>query len=333
MRESWIDVLKGIGIILVVIGHTSMENPLVKWIYVFHMPLFFALSGYMFGRGRKQYTFAKFTEKRTKSLLLPFIIFRILLVIYWIIIESHFRNLDLGPIWFLIVLYIVELAAYIILEKISLYVDCLFVLGVFCILYYILLQESSITGWKAWEVRIINVFIWYVVGAIVGKFQIKWNEKRKLEIGLSNKIFILICLFFIYIWSGMSNSLVSMWSNCFGKYPLWIIGNVSGSLFIACLCKWVITESRIIEWYGRYTIIILATHEPIKRVILKCSEILLNKCNIGITTDNLQTNIITSLIVVAMVMIIEILVIKIFQWIKSRFPESIQKNWLGWIYS
>lgn len=166
--------------------------------------------------------------------------------------------------------------------------------------------------------------------AIVGKFQIKWNEKRKLEIGLSKKIFILICLFFISIWSGMSNSLVSMWSNCFGKYPLWIIGNVSGSLFIACLCKWVITESRIIEWYGRYTIIILATHEPIKRVILKCSEILLNKCNIGITTDNLQTNIITSLIVVAMVMIIEILVIKIFQWIKSRFPESIQKNcWDG----
>lgn len=109
-----------------------MENPLVKWIYVFHMPLFFALSGYMFGRGRKQYTFVKFTEKRTQSLLLPFIIFRILLVIYWIIIESHFRNLDLGPIWFLIVLYIVELAAYIILEKISLYVDCLFVLGVFC---------------------------------------------------------------------------------------------------------------------------------------------------------------------------------------------------------
>ena len=70
MRESWIDVLKGIGIILVVIGHTSMENPLVKWIYVFHMPLFFALSGYMFGRGRKQYTFVKFTEKRTQSLLL-----------------------------------------------------------------------------------------------------------------------------------------------------------------------------------------------------------------------------------------------------------------------
>lgn len=63
VRESWIDVLKGIGIILVVIGHTSMENPLVKWIYVFHMPLFFALSGYMFGRGRKQYTFVKFTEK------------------------------------------------------------------------------------------------------------------------------------------------------------------------------------------------------------------------------------------------------------------------------
>ena len=44
-RADWIDVLKGIGIILVVIGHVNTKGFLVQWLYTFHMPLFFALSG------------------------------------------------------------------------------------------------------------------------------------------------------------------------------------------------------------------------------------------------------------------------------------------------
>jgi fucose 4-O-acetylase-like acetyltransferase len=57
-RLTWVDTAKGFGIILVVLGHAlrglvSSEiltsTPLVRfaddWIYAFHMPLFFFLSG------------------------------------------------------------------------------------------------------------------------------------------------------------------------------------------------------------------------------------------------------------------------------------------------
>lgn len=54
-RETWIDVLKGIGIILVVIGHVSLGNTLNSWIYTFHMPLFFSVSGYLWGGKRKNF--------------------------------------------------------------------------------------------------------------------------------------------------------------------------------------------------------------------------------------------------------------------------------------
>lgn len=37
-RIIWIDVIKGIGILLVVLGHTN--PPFMKIIYGFHMPLF-----------------------------------------------------------------------------------------------------------------------------------------------------------------------------------------------------------------------------------------------------------------------------------------------------
>lgn len=111
-RADWIDVLKGIGIILVVIGHVNTKGFLVQWLYTFHMPLFFALSGYILYKFGKNIPFQKFLLKRTKSILWPFILFRLLLFIYWIVIESHFRDFDMGPIWFLIILYLAELVAY-----------------------------------------------------------------------------------------------------------------------------------------------------------------------------------------------------------------------------
>lgn len=43
-----IDVLKGIGIILVVLGHLNPGIYLETWIYSFHMFLFFFLSGHIF---------------------------------------------------------------------------------------------------------------------------------------------------------------------------------------------------------------------------------------------------------------------------------------------
>lgn len=43
---NWIDYIKGIGIILVVIGHTTdIGDTWRVWIYTFHMPLFFCISG------------------------------------------------------------------------------------------------------------------------------------------------------------------------------------------------------------------------------------------------------------------------------------------------
>ena len=44
-REYW-NVLKGVGIVFVVLGH--MNTPFSNFIYLFHMPLFFFISGYLY---------------------------------------------------------------------------------------------------------------------------------------------------------------------------------------------------------------------------------------------------------------------------------------------
>lgn len=40
-RESTIDIMKGIGILLVIAGHTNLDNISKHVIMSFHMPLFF----------------------------------------------------------------------------------------------------------------------------------------------------------------------------------------------------------------------------------------------------------------------------------------------------
>lgn len=48
-RETYIDIAKGIGIILVVIGHLHGINHIIHdFFYLFHMPLFFIISGYLY---------------------------------------------------------------------------------------------------------------------------------------------------------------------------------------------------------------------------------------------------------------------------------------------
>ena len=50
LRVRWIDMVKGFGIFLMVIGHASgLPENIKLWIYGFHMPLFFILSGYTYG--------------------------------------------------------------------------------------------------------------------------------------------------------------------------------------------------------------------------------------------------------------------------------------------
>ena len=48
-RLDWIDIAKGIAIILVIVGHTVPNpSPLRHAIFSFHMPVFFILAGYTF---------------------------------------------------------------------------------------------------------------------------------------------------------------------------------------------------------------------------------------------------------------------------------------------
>ncbi|WP_353334041.1 acyltransferase family protein [Bacteroides sedimenti] len=70
-NNTTLSIFKGIGIVLMVIGHSGCPAWLGRYIYLFHIPLFFMASGYFFN---EKYISDKktFLIKRIKGLYIPF---------------------------------------------------------------------------------------------------------------------------------------------------------------------------------------------------------------------------------------------------------------------
>ena len=47
-RNNFISIAKAIGIILMVVGHSGCPAIINSFLYIFHMPLFFILSGFFY---------------------------------------------------------------------------------------------------------------------------------------------------------------------------------------------------------------------------------------------------------------------------------------------
>ena len=74
-RNKSIDALKGVGIILMVLGHMHYSALFEKFVFGFHMPLFFCVSGYLY---KKPFSLKKYTVRKVQSLLVPYVSFGLL---------------------------------------------------------------------------------------------------------------------------------------------------------------------------------------------------------------------------------------------------------------
>lgn len=90
-RVEWIDIAKGIGIVLVTMGHTNARHLLGDyvgwWINAFHMPLFFVMAGLCFDVNRYP-NFIQYLLRKLRALGWPFFALSVFMavisiVLYW----------------------------------------------------------------------------------------------------------------------------------------------------------------------------------------------------------------------------------------------------------
>jgi len=150
MRLHWIDALKGIGIMLVVFAHHSLPIAIDTYIFSFHMPLFFFISGFLFDFGKYAESAIDFVKGRFRSLIVPYFAFAVLTCLFYFLLDElytpgvpnikffeHIVLLEKGilhgiyhilyaigpmisynsPLWFLSCLFVTELMFYGLVKK------------------------------------------------------------------------------------------------------------------------------------------------------------------------------------------------------------------------
>ena len=90
-RIAWIDNAKFIGIFFVVMGHliskgefTGIMSQIYNFIYLFHMPMFFIISGILYKKYEK-------SKKLFYTILLPYLLYQIIYLPYSI---AHYQKSD-----------------------------------------------------------------------------------------------------------------------------------------------------------------------------------------------------------------------------------------------
>lgn len=159
-RIEWIDIYKSIAMILVVLGHTS--GIFSKYIYLFHVPVFFLIVGYT--EKFEEESLIKIVYKRFCSLLIPFYCINIFSLVWRLYLS--FINLDLvfyndcitleygktfikeilktswttdigGASWFLLVLFmgIFISKIFLLLERFSIYISLILSFSAFSFIH------------------------------------------------------------------------------------------------------------------------------------------------------------------------------------------------------
>ena len=201
-REEWIDYLRGTGIILMLIGHAEIWTPLNRWIYSFHMPLFFILSGYLFNKEKwLQIGYKKFAAARFKNFIIPYFIwcaicfiinlpslyityrdddFLVALMqnIGWIITsvrkDGLFLPQNCTPLWFLTCIFLSQMV-FFWLVKCHCVLQCMISALFIAINYGMSLKKMPVLPWHL-EISLIgSVFM------LAGHSIRKWNLLDKIK--------------------------------------------------------------------------------------------------------------------------------------------------------
>lgn len=321
-RIEWIDLSKTICIYLVVLGHAfSYSIPkecfLRNFIYLFHLPVFFFVSGYLFRIKEEGKAFLPFLLSCFKSLIIPYIFLNLITILlnipfllyhsfshpssYYLLGHDHTLQQSLfyflighgyapsGPAWFLVCLFWIKVQMYFITRLCDRLQLLLAIIYGFVAFYF---------PWRLyWD---IDASFMAMPIFIIGNLSKKHLSKQ------INKRYSVLALLSVFIVTLVSTGLLTlvqhkeaMFSRLFGTYGfLFYVGAFTGIVMIVSLSKllerW---NTKVVTVISSGSIIIMGLHG----VFYQYTMLALKKLSF---LSNMELNI-TSKVVICLIVLAE----------------------------
>ena len=319
-RLPWLDILKGIGVLLVVIGHVYSNDTIYRWFYSFHMPLFFLAAGCVY---REKSVLAD-VKRRIQTILIPYFSFGFLILLYWQIIERRFRNSSMSfmdsfvglffgaynkldfniHLWFLPCFFVTVVLFNVLVNWGG--SKTAYIVSVLMSLIYVVFPMPELF----WGInRVFKYIGFYAVGAVLTGREMKVLDRNRIY-----ELFVVVLLTLNFYLSYHNLTTGVMW------FVTALIG-IGGVIIISQ----IIDENKVLEYFGRISLIVLCIHGPVYRVIVKIVSIPLH-----MGTDAVRQNFLMAMIVVIGTMIVCSVtygvVIRLTPWMVGKNKKEVVNN-------
>ena len=270
-RKTYIDYMRAFAILLVIAGHANAFNdPVKNWIYSFHMPLFFIISGLTLSEKKLS---LKIVEKKVRVLLVPYIVWGLLYssltpgnVVK--ICYGSYRSIasagSLTSLWFLPTMFIAYFISQILIKIRKSVLRLLFVMGVFLVGCYLpKIKEGYPWCLNIGFIAAAFIFAGYLIKELTDK---RWS----LGIMIAGTMIGAAGTWMYHLNSVNVKSYILMASGRIGNPAWFVISSLCGFIFIYFFSKIVeyyLPGNEIISYLGQNTMTVFLINKPILQIL------------------------------------------------------------------
>jgi acyltransferase len=270
--------------LLVMLGHTNIPAPIKTYIYTFHMPLFFFLSGYLFSLNKSQ-NVKTFLAKKTKTLILPYLCFSLIAYLWFVFLfiirqvdydhnpllpilgsfiatRKSFWTVHTGALWFMNCLLFTEVLFYFLCKagrtKKSIFLGLVSLSVIGC------LYNKMVGKPLPWSIDISLISVgFYGLGFFYKEFKMKLERYLTLNTFI---VFLITNMVTGYLNFVNSGERVDFYDSSLGNIILFYLSALSGIGMFVILIKQM-KQSKILQYIGENSLIYLAFHQKIVFVL------------------------------------------------------------------
>lgn len=293
-RVSSIDIARFFGITLVFFGHlveqvmylgSDVAAAQYKWVYSFHMPLFFLLAGFVARTGTPDVSLPGFLKRRWTGRLVPYFFFCALVFVLSFFIPGWFPTLDLPgtgayldgiistlmgfpafniPLWFLASLVGLEILHFF-LGRFWVRTPVLLaaIVGFYLGGYYLNQQIYFFgEGLNFWMLNLVPLgYAFYLTGLLVQRM--RWLEvpaSRPLLAGLAAACLVAVFLTYDLNQGPFRMLEASIFLAGAPGHVFWFPFTALMGIALVLLCARLVPQSRFLQHMGEITLVIYGLH-------------------------------------------------------------------------
>ena len=281
-------ILKAIGILLIVIGHSSIYTPLCRFVYLYHVTIFFFVAGYVFNDADLQYPL-RFLYKKIKRLYFPWVVYGIIFILlHNTFLKLHFLNSDISGKFLFepynfndIIIRSIKVLTFFSWKE-ALLAPLWFLFGLFsglCVFYSISFISAKVGKNKSEIFRFILIAIVMTIGFLepqikhasilyrpfviagliyLGKLYKIYEEKIKLSLPLA-----FLCLIGLILATYFKYN-INVGGMIFGNKFIFLIISIAGCYMMLTLSDYINLNfskiAAILDYVGGRTLSIMALH-------------------------------------------------------------------------